>query len=124
MIGAMGLQGLCLALIGLYAVVAYSARRRSRELGIRISLGATRRRILAMVMREGALLAAIGIGVGLGLSVPVRHALGTVLEGLGPLSPWALVVVPACLLVVTMSACLLPAWRASLVDPLTVLRLD
>jgi predicted permease len=124
LVSAMGLLGLGLALIGLYALVAYSVSRRQREFGVRMSIGATRGDILRLVLREGVRLAAVGIFVGLVVSVPIQRALHATLVGLGPLSPWALVVVPLGLVAVTIAACLAPAWRASLVDPTTVLRLE
>jgi putative ABC transport system permease protein len=89
-----------------------------------MSIGATRGDILRLVLREGVRLAAVGIFVGLVVSVPIQRALHATLVGLGPLSPWALVVVPLGLVAVTIAACLAPAWRASLVDPTTVLRLE
>jgi len=124
LISSMGMLGLCLALVGLYAVVTYSVRRRMREFGVRMSIGATRADILRLVMREGFVLAGIGILVGLVLSVPVQRALGAALAGLGPLSAWTLVVAPLGLLLVTMAACLGPAWRAAHVDAVEVMRVE
>lgn len=120
----MGLLGLGLAIIGLYAVIAYSASRRMREFGVRMSIGASRADILRLVLREGANLAVVGIVLGLGLSLPVHRALSAVLVGVGPISPWIVVIAPIGLVIVTMGACLAPAWRASLVNPTTVLRLE
>lgn len=124
MVTTMGLLGLALAVVGLYAVVAYSVGRRMREFGVRMSVGAGRGDILRLVLREGLGLAAVGIVVGLMLSVPVERVFGAALVGLGPLSPWTLVIVPCGLALVTVAACLAPAWRASLVNPTTVLRLE
>jgi ABC-type antimicrobial peptide transport system permease subunit len=95
-----------------------------REFGVRMSIGATRADILRLVMREGAVLAGIGILLGLLLSVPVQRALGAALAGLGPLSVWTLVIAPLGLLLVTMAACLEPAWRAARVDAVHVMRLE
>ncbi len=124
LVSSMGLLGLCLALVGIYAVVSYSVRRRMREFGVRMSIGAGRADILRLVMREGFVLGVIGIVLGTMLSVPVVRALGKALAGLGPLSLWTLALVPAGLLLVAMAACLGPAWRASRVDPCLVLRLE
>ena len=95
-----------------------------REFGVRMSIGASRADILRLVLREGANLAAVGVVLGLGLSVPVQRALSAVLVGLGPISPWILVIAPLGLVIVTIGACVAPAWRASMVDPTTVLRLE
>jgi predicted permease len=124
LVSSMGALGLCLALVGLYAVVTYSVRRRMREFGVRMSIGASRGDILRLVMKEGLVLAGVGVGLGLLLSVPVERALSAALAGIGSLSAWTLVLVPAGLVIVTMAACLGPAWRASQVDPTLVLRLD
>lgn len=123
-VSAMGVLGLGLAIIGLYAVIAYSASRRMREFGVRISIGASRADILRLVLREGVNLAVIGIVLGLGLSLPVHRALSAVLVGVGPISPWIVVIAPIGLVIVTIGACLAPAWRASLVNPTAVLRLE
>jgi ABC-type antimicrobial peptide transport system permease subunit len=116
----MGLLGLGLAIIGLYAVIAYSASRRMREFGVHISIGASRANILRLVLREGANLSAAGIVLGLTLSLPVQRALSAVLVGLGPISPWVVLTAPVGLVFVTIAACVAPAWRALLVDPTTV----
>jgi macrolide transport system ATP-binding/permease protein len=123
-VSAMGLLGLSLAIVGLYAVIAYSASRRMREFGVRISIGASRADILRLVLREGVNLSAAGVVLGLALSVPVQRALSAVLVGLGPISPWIVVIAPLGLVFVTITACVAPAWRASLVNPTTVLRLE
>ncbi len=124
MVGAMGLIGLTLALIGLYGLVAYSVSRRTQEIGIRMALGARRADVLRMVLRQGLLLSGIGIAIGLAGSVGVRTLLSIGLVGLGVTSPIVLVIVPLILIVVTMAACYLPARRASLVDPLRALRYE
>jgi ABC-type antimicrobial peptide transport system permease subunit len=124
LVSSMGILGLGLALVGLYAVVTYSVRTRMHEFGIRMSIGATRADILRLVMKESLVLAITGVVLGLLLSVPVERALSAALAGVGSLSAWSLIVVPTGLILVTMSACLGPAWRAARVDPTLVLRLD
>jgi predicted lysophospholipase L1 biosynthesis ABC-type transport system permease subunit len=123
-VSGMGLLGLSLAIVGLYAVIAYSASRRMREFGVRISIGASRADILRLVLREGANLSAAGIVLGVVLSLPIQRGLSSVLVGLGPISPWIVVIAPLGLVFVTIAACVAPAWRASLVNPTTVLRLE
>jgi ABC-type antimicrobial peptide transport system permease subunit len=95
-----------------------------REFGVRMSIGATRGDVLRLVLRDGARLAAIGVFLGLTISLPARRALGAILAGVGPLSPWTLVVVPIGVMAVTLAACLVPARVAASVDPTQVLRLE
>ena len=123
-VGAMGTVGLSLALVGLYAVVAYSASRRIREFAIRMAIGATRGTVMRLVLRDGITISGIGIAIGLMLSVPVGRLLGTAFVGLGPLSPWVFAIAPATVVALTIAACLTPAWRSSLVEPVAVLRLE
>ena len=123
-VGAMATIGLSLALVGLYAVVAYSASRRVREFAIRMAIGATRGTVMRLVLRDGITISGIGFAIGLMLSVPVGRLLGTAFVGLGPLSPWVFAIAPATVVGLTISACLTPAWRSSLVDPVVVLRLE
>jgi len=122
MVGAAGLIGLALALVGLYGLIAYSVTRRTREIGIRMAIGANRWAVLALVLRQGLTLSAIGVAAGAALSVPVFRILSTGLAGVGALSPWTLLWVPFALLIVTVAACSIPAWRASKIDPTLALR--
>jgi predicted permease len=122
MVITMGLIGLLLALIGIYGLVSYSVARRTREIGVRIAIGADRMDVIKMVLRQGFVLACIGIGVGGVLSLIVGKALAAGLIGLGKPNPATFIVVPLAVLLVTMAACWAPAWRASRVDPLRALR--
>jgi putative ABC transport system permease protein len=122
LVGAMGLLGLTLALVGLYGLIAYSVSRRTQEIGIRMALGAQRSNVAAMILRQGFVLAIIGIAIGFAASVAVRGILAQGLIGLGTLSPAVLAIVPLGLLLVTMAACYLPARRAAQIDPIRALR--
>ncbi|HET9165312.1 MAG TPA: ABC transporter permease, partial [Candidatus Angelobacter sp.] len=122
MVVTMGLIGLLLALIGIYGLVSYSVARRTREIGVRIAIGADRTDVIKMVLRQGFVLACIGIGVGGVLSLIVGKALAAGLIGLGKPNPATFILVPLAVLLVTMAACWAPAWRASRVDPLRALR--
>jgi predicted permease len=124
MVVTMGLIGLLLALIGIYGLVSYSVARRTREIGVRIAIGADRTDVIKMVLRQGFVLACIGIGVGGVLSLIVGKALAAGLIGLGKPNPATFIVVPLAVLLVTMAACWAPAWRASRVDPLRALRTE
>jgi predicted permease len=120
---SMGLMGLALALVGLYALVAYSVSRRSREIGIRMAIGADRQGVLRMVLRQGLTLGSIGVGVGLILSFLACRALVSSLWTVtGHINYAVLPAVAAPLLLVTVLAAYVPARRASLIDPMRALR--
>lgn len=121
--GSLGLMGLLLAMVGLYALVAYSVSRRSREIGIRMALGADRQGVLRMVLRQGLVLGSIGAGVGLILSFLASRALASALWILAGRMNYALLPSVALpLLLVTLLAAYVPARRASLIDPVRALR--
>jgi putative ABC transport system permease protein len=124
MVLTMGLMGLTLALIGIYGLVSYSVARRTREIGVRIAIGADRADVLKMIMRQGLGLASLGIVVGGALSAVVSKALAAGMVGLGRPNVATFVVVPASVLLVTLAACWAPAWRASRVDPIKALRFE
>ncbi len=124
MVGTLGLLGLTLALIGLYALVAYAVARRTREIGIRMAIGAGKSDVLRMVLRQGLVLSIAGIGVGGLASVVFARLLTAALAGIGAPNPATYVIVPAALICLTMAATYFPARRASLVDPLVALRYE
>jgi predicted permease len=124
MVWSMGALGLLLAVTGLYGLLSYSVSRRSREIGIRMAIGADRSQVLKLVLRQGLILALIGCSVGLAIGIPVFRGLRAGLSGLGPLNPWTLAIVPAALIVVALAACFIPAQRASRIDPNVALRLE
>lgn len=124
MVGAIGFSGLALALVGLYGLVAYSVSRRSREIGIRMAVGAGRSTVLRLVLRQGIVLTAWGLAAGLCLSVPVHRALGAALTGVGGAAAWTMVAAPSVLLLAALCACAVPAWRATRIDPAAALRED
>ena len=121
-VSAMGLLGLVLAVVGLYGLIAYSVSRRTQEIGIRMALGAQRSNVAALILRQGFVLAIIGVAIGFAASIAVRGILVQGLIGLGTLSPAVLAIVPIALLAVTMGACYLPAHRAARIDPIRALR--
>jgi len=120
---SLGLMGLVLAMVGLYALVAYSVSRRSREIGIRMAIGADRQGVLRMVLKQGLVLGSIGAGAGLILSFLACRAMASSLWILaGHINYTILPAVAAPLLVVTLLAAYVPARRASLIDPMRALR--
>jgi putative ABC transport system permease protein len=120
---SMGLMGLMLAMVGLYALVAYSVSRRSREIGIRMAIGADRQGVLRMVLRQGLALGSIGVGAGLILSFFACRALTASLWTVsGSMNYVLLPAIAAPLLLATLLATYVPARRASLIDPMRALR--
>jgi macrolide transport system ATP-binding/permease protein len=119
-VGTMGILGLGMALVGLYGLVSYSVSRRTREIGIRMAIGANRRDILGAVMRQGFTLALIGVGIGLAGSFGVVRAIRALfsrLQETGMFDPWTFLAVPLALLAVTLMASYIPARRAASIDP-------
>jgi putative ABC transport system permease protein len=108
---------LTLAAIGIYGVMAYSVRRRSRELGTRVALGASRADIVRLVMREGGVIALAGVLLGLVTGVLAARSLSAVLFGVPPSDPFSMTVAALLLGLTAMAACYLPARRASRIDP-------
>jgi macrolide transport system ATP-binding/permease protein len=123
-VGTMGTVGLALALVGLYGLIAYSVARRTREIGVRMAIGAKRSDVLNMVLRQGLVLAVLGICIGGAISAAVTRALIAGLIGLGHPNAATYVIVPTVLLLVTLASCYLPAWRASRVEPTVALRYE
>jgi ABC-type antimicrobial peptide transport system permease subunit len=125
-VGGLGLMGLLLAMVGLYGLVAYSVSRRTREIGIRMAIGADRRRVARMVLKQGLLLALIGIVIGVVGSVEADKMVGVMFGGSTGISTEEAVIIfflmPVTLLMVTLLATYAPARRASLVDPVEALR--
>ena len=124
MVATMGGVGLTLSVIGLYGLIAYSVARRTREIGIRMSIGARRSDVLSMVLRQGLALCVAGICIGGIVSMAVSRILTAGLLGLGHLNAGTYFLVPALLFVVTMASCYVPALRASHVDPMVALRYE
>ena len=122
LLGVFSTAALILAAIGLYAVVALQTARRKRDFGIRMALGASTHQILATVLREGLLLAAVGGFCGIALSFAAGKALGSLLVGVSPTDAVTYCAVIAILLSVSMLACYIPARRATQIDPSESLR--
>jgi ABC-type antimicrobial peptide transport system permease subunit len=116
-----GAVALFLAAIGLYGVLAYQVSLRKREIGIRMALGSDRRRIVGLVIREGMILVGIGIAIGLGSTLLLGRAIASQLYEVRPAEPVVLAAATALLAIVALAACLVPAGRASRVDPATAL---
>jgi ABC-type antimicrobial peptide transport system permease subunit len=115
---------LCLAAIGIYGVMSYLVTQRTREIGIRMALGARRKDVLSLVVWRGAILAAFGIGIGTAGALAATRALTTLLYEVQPGDPATYVEIGAILAAVALAACYLPARRASIIDPSRALRAE
>ncbi len=122
--GAFGSIALLLAVVGVYGVKAYAVACRTREIGIRMALGAHRRDVFALIMRQGAMQTALAVGVGLLLSLVVGRVLARILYEVSPTDPLALVSASLMLATAALLACFLPASRATRVNPMTALRTE
>jgi predicted permease len=124
LLAALGGVALLLAAIGIYGVMSWAVSQRSRELGIRIALGANRARVLTLVLGRALLVVGCGLGVGVLLALPLGQTLETLLYGVSPGDPSTVAGTVLVLLVVALVASLLPARRATAVDPVRVLRFE
>jgi putative ABC transport system permease protein len=122
--GALGIVGLLLAAVGLYGVIAYSMSQRTREIGIRMALGADRRSVLTLVLGEGLRLVGVGIGVGVVLAVGVTRFMRPFLFGVSPVDPLTFASIALGLAAIAVLASYVPARRAAGADPALVLRQD
>ena len=122
LIGVLGVLAACLAAVGIYGVIAYMVTRRTREIGIRMALGAPRSKILALVLGQGGVLAGLGIAIGLIGALNLTQYLRAMLFGLGPSDPTTFVAVALAFAGIAALGCYLPARRATRLDPLSALR--
>jgi predicted permease len=122
--GVFGGIALLLAVVGVYGVKAYAVACRSREIGIRMALGAHRRDVFALIMRQGALQTGLAVTMGLFLSLAAGRVLAQILYEVSPSDPFALIASSLLLAVAALLACFFPARRATLVEPLEALRTE
>ncbi len=122
--GAFAGLALVLTLVGIYGIVSYSVGQRTREIGIRMALGANRGDVLKLIMRNGVILGATGISIGLGGGFALTRLMSSLLFGVTPTDSVTFIGVSIGLFVIAVAACLLPARRATKVDPLEALRYE
>jgi putative ABC transport system permease protein len=117
LLGGFAMVASMLAAIGIYGVMAYSVRRRTREIGTRVALGADRGDIIRLIMREGGTITAAGVFIGLGAGLMAARSLSAVLFGVPPADPISLAAAALVLAITGMAACYVPALRAARIDP-------
>jgi putative ABC transport system permease protein len=122
LLGVFGIIALALASLGLYGALAHAVRERQREIAVRMALGAGRRSVIGLILREGFTVVGVGLSLGLASSLLIGRALTTVLFGVTPADPIAIGMAALVLLATTACACYLPAWHASRLEPLRALR--
>lgn len=121
---AIGLLAFLVAVIGIYSTVSYGVTQRTHEFGVRVALGAQIGDVLRQVVGEGIRTVALGAALGIGLVLVAGRLIAALLYGVGPKDPVVLALVAGTLLVVSVLAALVPAWRAARADPMTALRAD
>ncbi len=124
LVGSFAGAALFLAAAGLYAVISYGVQQRTREIGVRLALGATRGRILRMILREGALLLVAGVTVGLMIALMLAKLVASQMYGVSERDPFSFAIVSLLLGIVSLLACWIASRRASNVDPVVALRCE
>jgi predicted permease len=124
LLGVFAGLALLLSGIGIYGVISYLVGQRTREIGLRMALGASRLGVLRMVLRQGARLAALGVLIGLGASLALTQLMGSMIYGVSATDPLTFIGVAIILTLVALAACYLPARRAMRVDPMVALRYE
>ena len=124
LLGSFAILALLLAAVGLYGMIAFSVSQRTREIGLRIALGATRPSLLGLVLREGLMLAAIGVAIGIGLSLLCTRAMASMLFKTSALDPLIFVASSFMLIAVAATASFVPACKAAFVDPIEALKAE
>lgn len=124
LLGLFAATALLLSVVGVYGVLAYAVTRRTREIGVRMALGADRRGVVGMVVRQGMGMASLGLVVGLGGALVLTRTMRGLLYGVAPQDPATFAVVSGLFLIVTFTAAYLPARRAARTDPVGALRTD
>ncbi len=119
-----GSMALLLGIVGIYGVISYAVSQRTREIGIRMALGARRETLTAMFVRQGLWLAGIGVAIGLVTSFLTMRLMASLLFNVSPLDPWTYTVATACVIAIAWLACYLPSRRAAIVNPVNALRAE
>jgi predicted permease len=124
LLGLFAAVAVLLALVGMYGVVAYGVAQRRHEMGVRLALGARPRQVVALVVRQGLMLALAGVALGIGLALALSRAIGGFLYGVAPTDPATFAATAALLVGVAVAGSYVPARRAGRIDPMRILRYD
>jgi predicted permease len=124
MICVAGSMALMLGIVGLYGVISYAVSQRTREIGIRVALGAQRKEVTTMFVRQGLRLTGVGIACGIVISFAASKLMSSLLFGVSSTDPWTYAAAIACIVGVSWLACYLPSRRAATVDPVNTLRAE
>jgi putative ABC transport system permease protein len=124
LLAAFAIIALTLAIVGIYGVISYAVSRRTQEIGIRMALGAESRDVMGLMIRQGMIMALLGVVTGVGLALSLGRLMGGILYGVQPQDPVTFTAVPALFVLVALVACWIPAARATRVDPATALRYE
>ena len=124
LVGSFGLAALALAAIGIYGLVSFSVAQRTREMGIRLALGAIPCELRRMVVGEGLWLAVSGLTIGIAVALALGRVFSALLYGISAADPLTLIIVALALIAIALGACYLPALRAMHVDPVVALRYE
>jgi ABC-type antimicrobial peptide transport system permease subunit len=122
--GFFSLSALTLACLGLYGILSYGVARRTREIGLRMALGAQRYSVLSMVIRRGMVLVLVGCGLGVILAIALTRVVASLLYGVTPTDPLTFILTILLLGAVAFVSCWLPARRAARIDPMAALRYE
>jgi putative ABC transport system permease protein len=123
-LGIFAVMAMLLAAIGIYGVISYAVAQRTREMGVRMALGAKRTQVAMLVLRQGARLALVGVAIGITGALLLRGTVSQLLYGIAPTDPLTFIGVPLSLATVAVLASLLPAQRATRVDPVVAMKAD
>jgi predicted permease len=117
-----GCMALLLGIVGIYGVISYAVSQRTREIGIRMALGAQREALTSMFVKQGLALTALGIAFGLGVAFVSMRFMSSLLFNVSPMDPWTYTLTAACVVAIAWLACYLPSRRAAVVNPVNALR--